>query len=317
VSEWDKFWQESSAEASYIGATGTHSVFVRFWTDLFSNLEHVTAESRCIDIASGSGIVIQCAEDSFGDQMPRYSGLDLSDAAIKQLTTRFPNVTGVVADAASIPLDSHSFELVTSNFGVEYAGRKGILEAARLVAVGGDLALVLHCRPGAIHDECSASLQVIDRLRQARLFPLAQAMFKAGFAAARGANPRSYERAAHKFRPAFRLLEQTMRKHGEGVASGLVMRLHHDLQQINARLQHYDPSEVRIWLDRLDRELLSYRGRMKSMTDAALKEKALEQIEGRLLELGFSITAREPLYAEGETTQLAWSLQARRESAST
>lgn len=317
MSEWDKFWQESSAEASYIGATGTHSVFVRFWTDLFSNLERVTAATRCIDIASGSGVVIQCAQDYFGDEMPQFSGLDLSDAAIKQLTTRFPHVTGVVADAASIPLDSHSFELVTSNFGVEYAGQKGILEATRLVAVGGDLALVLHCRPGAIYDECAKSLQVIDRLRQARLFPLAQDMFKAGFAAVRGANPRNYERAAHKFRPAFRVLEQSMLKHGEGVASGLVMRLHNDLQQINTRLQNYDPTEVRIWLDRLDRELLSYRGRMKSMTDAALKAKALEQIELKLSALGLSVTELAPLYDESETTQLAWSLRARRESANT
>ena len=317
VAEWDKFWQESSAEASFIGATGTHSVFTQYWMEFFSALEPISGKSLCIDIASGSGIVIQCAQTQFGDRMPLYSGLDISAAAINRLATRFPNVTGIVADAASIPLDSYSFELVTSNFGVEYAGLEGILEAARIVGVGGHLALVLHCRPGTIYDECSTSLQVIDRLRQVRLFPLARAMFKAGFAASRGAEYRSYERATRKFRPAYRLLEQSMLKHGEGVASGLVFRLRNDIEQINQGLQDYDSGDVLVWLDRLSDELLSYRSRMKSMTNVAITRKTLEQIGQGLSESGFSITDITPLYDQADIkTQLAWSLQARRDSVS-
>jgi len=315
VAEWDKFWDESSAEASFVGASGAHPVLLEYWSELFSGLGHISSESRCIDIASGSGTVVQCAQQYFSDNPPLYCGLDISTAAIKELTRRLPSVTGIVADAASIPLDPYTFDLVTSQFGVEYAGLDGIFEAARLVRVGGELVLILHCRPGAIYGECSVSLQVVDRLRQARFFPLAKAMFKAGFAAFHGAERRPYERAVRKFKPAFRSLEQMLLKYGDGVASGLPLRLRNDIGQIDQRLRHYDPREVLHWVERLDDELMSYRLRMKSMTDAAIKRKTLEQIGVRLTELGFSLIETLPLGAATGNTQLGWSLRARRESA--
>ena len=313
---WDEFWRESGAEASFIGSSGTHPELVQYWTEFFAKQELVPSESRCIDIASGSGIVIQSASDYFGNRMPLYSGLDISDAAVQQLTARFPSVTGVVADATSIPLDSYSFELVTSNFGVEYAGRKGILEAARLVAVGGNLAFVLHCRPGVIYDECSTSLQVVDRVRQARLLTLANKMFRAGFAVARGAERHNYDRAVHKFKPAFRVLEKSISKYGEGVASGFVLRLHADLERISQNLQKYDSREVAVWLGQLDRELLAYRNRMKSMTDAAIAQRTLDRVGTELCAAGFTLIDVSPILDPVHSKQLAWSLQARRNSAS-
>ena len=315
MAEWDKFWQDSSAEASFIGASGTHPVFPEYWSEFFSKLEHISNESRCIDIASGSGIVVQCAQEYFSDNWPLYCGLDISAAAIKELTRRYPTVTGIVADAASIPMEPYSFDLVTSQFGVEYAGLEGILEAARLVGVGGDLALVLHCRPGTIYGECSVSLQAIDRLRQARVFPLAKAMFKAGFAAFQGTERYKYERAARKFKPAYRSLEQMLLKYGEGVASGFLLRLRNDIRQIDGRLQNYDPTEVSHWILRLEDELTSYRLRMKLMTDAAINPKTLEQIGVKLTKLGFSLIETVPLGAETGNTQLAWSLRAHRKEA--
>ena len=178
MAEWDKFWDESSAEASFVGASGAHPVFLEYWSELFSELGPISSGSRCIDIASGSGTVVQCAQQYFSDNPPLYCGLDISAAAIKELARRLPSVTGIVADAASIPMDPYTFDLVTSQFGVEYAGLDGIFEAVRLVEVGGDLVLVLHCRPGAIYGECSISLQVVDWLRQARFSPLPKRCLK-------------------------------------------------------------------------------------------------------------------------------------------
>lgn len=103
-------------------------------------------------------------------------------------------------------------------------------------------------------------------------------------------------------------------KYGDGVASGFLLRLRNDIGQIDQRLHHYDPSEVLHWVERLNDESMSYRQRMKSMTDAAIKRKTLEQIGARLTELGFSLIETTPLGAATGSTQLAWSLRARRES---
>lgn len=86
-------------------------------------------------------------------------------------------------------------------------------------------------------------------------------------------------------------------------------------RQIDRHLHHYDPGEVLHWVERLNDESMSYRHRMKSMTDAAIKRKALEQIGVRLTELGFSLIETVPLGVATGNTQLAWSLRARRESA--
>lgn len=312
ASAWDDHWRKSSDESSFTGNAATHPVLVAAWANLFSKYCHRTSDFRFIDIATGGGIVVRCAHDAFGDNMPSASALDISAHAIDRLVERYPKVEGVVADAAAIPLDSCSFDLVTSQFGVEYAGVPALYEASRLVSVGGQLAFVLHCRPGGIYAECSGSLAAIDRLRQTRFIPLATDMFRAGFATFKGADSHRYKRATHKFRAAYRVTEQLVSKYGAGVASGMVVRLGNDTEQIRQRLPNHDLNDVMTWLGQFDEELLAYRGRMKSMTEAAIDQHRLEGIAAELSASGFSITEMKPLMDETDNSQLAWWLVAQR-----
>ncbi len=290
-------------------------MLIEFWSQIFGRLGKNPRQTRCLDIASGTGSVLQCAEEHLSNETTLLCGLDSSAQAIQQLKHRLPNVAGIVANASSIPIESQSVDLVTSQFGVEYAGFEGILEAARVVREGGALVFLLHCRPGAIYSECSSSVEVIDRLQQARFFPLARAMFKAGFAFFQGGERYPYERAAHKFRSSFRLLDRLLSKYGQGVASGFVLRLRDDVARISQRLQHHDRKEVFEWIERLNDEMLSYRLRMKSMAGAAVDRKTLERIQRELSELGFSSTEAKALSPQDGAGQLAWSLEAHRTSA--
>ena len=312
ASAWDDHWRKSSDESSFTGNADTHPVLVGAWASFFSKYSHHSDDLRFIDIATGGGIVVRCAYDTFGDNMPSVSAVDISGHAIGQLTKRFPGVEGVVADAAAIPLSSCSFDLVTSQFGVEYAGISAVYEAARLVSDGGQLALILHCRPGGIYAECSSSLKAIDRLRQSKFIPLATDMFKAGFAAFKGADSHRYKRATHKFRAAYRVTEQLVSKYGPGVASGMVARLRNDTEQVRQRLPSYDLNDVMTWLGQFNEELLAYRGRMKSMTEAAIDQPRLEGIAAKLSASGFSVTEMKPLIDETDLNQLAWWLVAQR-----
>jgi hypothetical protein len=53
-----------------------------------------------------------------------------------------------------------------------------------------------------------------------------------GFATFKGADSHRYKRATHKFRAAYRVTEQLVSKYGAGVASGMVVRLGNDTEQI-------------------------------------------------------------------------------------
>lgn len=305
MSGWDSYWQDTGADVALTGPGGQAPQITAFWEAALAGL---AAESVCLDIASGSGAVIQCAKDIYGDAMPKFSAQDLSAEAIEQLKQRFPGVTGIVSDAAAIPCPDAGFDLVTSQFGLEYAGREAFTEAARLVKPGGRLALLVHCRPGMIHSECTASLAVIDKLRAARFFPLANTFLSAGFKAAVGGDRRAYEKAHKQFKPAFRVLERCIVKYGPKVASGLPQRLATDLTTINRRLQNYDGPEVLGWLTRLASELNTYRDRMKTMIDAALTTADLSSIRQMLLDEGFVDMDQEDLDSTPADQRLAVAL---------
>lgn len=309
MSGWDSYWQDSNADLALTGPGGQPPQITAFWESVFAD---IPATALCLDIASGSGAVIQSANDFFADRMPHYSGQDLSADAIAQLKQRFPGIEGIVSDAKEIPRPDAGFDLVTSQFGIEYAGQEAFPEAARLVKPGGRLALLVHCRPGLIYNECAESLTVIDKLRAARFFPLASSFLAAGFKAAAGGDRRAYEKAHKQFKPAFRVLERALAKHGPKVASGLLQRLATDLAAINRKLQNYDGKEVLAWLARLSEELTAYRARMHTMQDAALPTSQLGAIRQFLIAGGFVDLDDDEMDSSSQDQRLAVALNFQR-----
>jgi SAM-dependent methyltransferase len=232
----------------------------------------------------------------------------VSDAAITNIRNRFPRIHGLVADARSIPLDSGGFDIVTSQFGVEYAGLEAIDEAARLLAPGGRFALLLHNQAGSIHQECEESLDAIVRLQESRFIPYAIDMFSAGFDAVRGADRAPYEAAAKQLAPAIGALETIMQEYGQHVAGDTIGRLYSDVGQIHQRIQHYDPGEILDWLNRINGELDAYAGRMSSMSNCAVDSETFAQIVDGLRNRDYTIVRAEPLTIPDHELPLAWAL---------
>ena len=223
---------------------------------------------------------------------------------------RFPNILGVVADAKSIPLDSGQYDLVTSQFGIEYAGLAAIDEACRLLAPDGSLVLMMHIRPGVIFSECARALDAIERTQKADFVPLAMRFFEAGFAAVQGAERAAYDQAALRLNPAIEAIESILADHGEHVAGDTIARLYADVQKIHSRIQYYEPKEVLAWLHTMDRELAEYRERMGSMCDAATDSKAFDEICDNLRQRELDIVTREPLLAPDNELPIAWVVRA-------
>ena len=232
--------------------------------------------------------------------------------AIKNVERRFPGTVGIVADARAIPLDNGQFNLVTSQFGVEYAGLEAINEAARLVSSGGQLALMLHIEGGIVHDECSASLAAIKKLQASHFVPYAIELFETGFAAVRGADRSPYEAAGTQLAPAIQAAEAIMAEYGEGVAGDTIARLYADVGHIHSDMPKYDPDEVLEWLRTMDHELSAYAERMSSMINAAVAAAPFEQICKELESSGFTLVNAAPLIPTAESPALAWILVATR-----
>lgn len=305
---WNTYWQGTGNVGAYSSGGVNHPAILTFWNEFFEDVKHNYNRPRIIDIASGNGALAGCAQAAFGDEQPDITCLDVSDAAVANIHEQFPWVDVIVSDARKIPRGSESFDIVTSQFGVEYAGQEAIDEAARLLATGGRLALMLHSKTGSIHRECEESLDAIVQLKESNFIPYAIEMFTAGFEAVRGADRSEYEAAASKFAPTVRVPESIMKQYGQHVAGDTIARLYQDVGRIHYRIQNYEPGEVLDWLNRMDGELDAYAERMSSMSGAAIDSDTFERVCKGLRNLGLTIERAEPLLISGQDLPLAWVL---------
>jgi len=312
IESWDSYWQGAKTSGIYTGGGSSHPLVTSFWTHYFVIAKDRNKSPKVIDIASGNGAVVECANKVFEGYLPDFTCVDVSESAIRMLEGRFPGVQGIVADAASIPLDPAGFDIVTSQFGVEYAGLHALSELTRLMAPGGELALLLHHRGGTIYEQCKASLDATRQMQAAEFIPKCIAMFEAGFAAQQGGDRAEYSAAGKQFAPAIKATETTLAQHGGDVADGTILRLYRDVRTIHGRMRHYEESDVVGWLRRLQEETEAYAGRMASMLDVAIDDTRFQQVCADLSKQGFEILRAEPLASGDGKPPLAWVLVAKK-----
>lgn len=309
---WDTYWQGTGDVGAFSAGGVSHPAIAAFWGNFFSAVASRGQVTQLLDVATGNGAILETALSILKAKTTSITCVDISAAAIENVEKRFPGTQGVVADARSIPLDSEQFNLVTSQFGVEYAGLEAVGEAARLVASGGQLALLLHIEGGIVHKECSASLAAIEKLQASNFVPYAIELFETGFAAVRGADRTAYDAAGAQLAPAIQIAEVIMAEHGEGVAGDTIARLYSDVGKIHNDMPKYEPEEVLEWLTSMNNELRAYADRMSSMMAAAVDEVAFKGLCKNLQSSGFSLDRSEPLVPDEQPAPLAWVLVASR-----
>ena len=309
--DWNKYWQGAGLAGAYSDGGVSHPAIASYWATLFAKLAEGNPSYRLLDVATGNGAVLETAVELLGDNLAA-SCVDISDAAIAHVTERFPGVTGLTADAADLPLDDATFDLVVSQFGVEYAGIDAIGEAARLVANDGMLVLLMHSTDGLIHKECARNLAAIERLIETDFVPLAERFFQTGFAAVRGDDRSVYEAAGKALAPAIASVEAIMQEYGEDITGGTIAQLYTDVARIHEKIASYDPDEVLSWIRAMANELDSYRGRMASMNAAALTEDAFRTAVASIESSGFDVQVADALYGPESSDALGWLLTARK-----
>ena len=307
---WENYWHGGPNDTNIACQGSRHPIILSFWDDYFRALKDRYKKPRIIDIASGNGAVVNCAKIALGGKPADLTCVDVSSSAISLVEQLFPGIHGVVADARSIPLDSGGYDVATSQFGIEYAGLDAIDEVTRLVAPGGQLALLLHNRSGDIYRKCSTSLRALETLQEAEFFPRATTLFEEGFAAVRGADRAKYEAAGREFQIAIHKVESIFAQFGQHVADGTIMKFFSDTLEVHGRIQYCDPSEVLDWLNKMQSEVETFAGRMASMCDAAIDAVAFDELRNRVRAQRFEILRSSPLTNPEDDTTFAWALVA-------
>ncbi|WP_027950215.1 class I SAM-dependent methyltransferase [Haliea salexigens] len=304
---WDTYWRGTRESASHQEGGPQEPVLEAFWATFFAAQLGARATPSLLDLACGHGAVTGHALKVSPALLPHCS--DYSFNALQGLQQRYPSARCIAADAGNTPFADGAFDLVVSQFGVEYAGPEALFEAARLVAPGGTLGLLLHLAGGAIYRECEHNRDTVRALRELDILSLARAAFDAGFALNAGTgSPEAFKAAERAFTPAVRGLEQLLQSRGAQSAGGLLQQLYQDIAHMYRRMSAYAPDDIRSWLDGMDLELTAYSGRMQSMLDAAFSQQAIDAAMQRLAADGFSLRDLSRLRVSAEAQPAAWAL---------
>lgn len=310
---WDEYWRRTREAAAHRGGGPQDEVLARFWASFFDDALARSETARLLDLGCGNGAVARFALQAVsraGRPAPLVLGVDSSLSALNDLRKRFPSVAVVAADAKRIPFPDACFDVISSQFGLEYAGMDAFSEAARLVAAAGTLAAVIHLKDGALYRECAVNLEALTVVRECGILPATREVFRASRALTRGNGSRAaFSRADEELAAAVRKVDEVLRDRGEAVAGGAVYRLYADICHMYGRMRAYEPGEVATWADAMAREVEAYTGRMSSMLAAAIDDRGLDEIARRAASRGLSIRVREELrMGPGSGEPAAWVL---------
>lgn len=313
--DWDVYWLSATQAALQSEGGARDQVLAQFWHALFDGLLARSGSKRWLDLACGNGAVTGFAITASGAAgVPvEMTCVDYSAAAVEEAGKRYPGIKGIACDIRRLPLGDQSFDLVASQFGIEYAGDEAFEEAARLVAPGGLFAAVVHLRDGAIYRECRENLDVIERTTESALLARARDAFAAGFEL----------EAGRLDEPAFRPYDEALVSSVQATATlltsappsaarQLVAMVYRDLGHMYPRLPNYEPAAVFDWIELMRAEFDSYGGRMASMLDAARDEAGIAAITERLTGAGLAIAELRKLGMGADDADAAWALIAER-----
>lgn len=150
---WSAFWRGSARDGCTAAfPPAAQQVIAAGWQAVFAGRP---ATTRLLDLACGRGAVLAMAAAA-GIESP--TGVDLADQGAIQ--TPEARILGGV-DLRRLPFANRSFDLVVSQFGVEYAGLDDAVDEAARVT-GGEIAWLLHAADGAVVQQAREQIAQAD-----------------------------------------------------------------------------------------------------------------------------------------------------------
>lgn len=297
---WSDYWEKDSADGEvFVNAQGAgHPALAEFWQQ---QLECLPDGSRIVDLASGAGSVFAHLPERHDHQL---FAADISQVALKALEERFPNVTTMVCSADQVPLDDRSFDVVVSQFGIEYAGIRAFAEAARLISTDGRLIALCHIRDGYIDSGNRAQLAEAKLVAKTGFIDKAVKLVTATFAS----NAQALKRVEGDFVAAARQV-------GNGVGrikKGIHTHLFFGFRELFEKRQQYDLADIIGWLDDMRGELDLNIDRLSRMCEAAMSIDDINTVKGIFKKMGIKDVHCKPFETPGNNLPVAWNLTARR-----
>ncbi|AOE49052.1 class I SAM-dependent methyltransferase [Kangiella sediminilitoris] len=314
---WSNYWKSNSIDSCSQGVKSTDSEIDTFWKDTAKSLNK---DSQVLDLCTGRGDVVDkmiSAQESAGKDISHYTGVDLSEIPSELAMSRFKSHAQRVnlnygTSVAALPYDDNKFDLVTSQFGIEYAVSKdSLIEIFRVLKNEGKLRLVIHHQNSILTKVAKEERSHIEYLiDESNFFDLAQKLIPV-FAKLR--NPANAEKL-NKDQEAISL-RSLFNNASKGILDRAAKSNHPDaLKEVLsfteglfrvAREQGVKPAkdELSKYID----ELKQSKVRMQELIDCAFTEEDIKGLEQQVNQLGHKIVKTSELTSKSYI--VAWGLE--------
>ncbi|MFK8029704.1 MAG: class I SAM-dependent methyltransferase [Gammaproteobacteria bacterium] len=293
--QWNDYWNNDGAKGEvFVGADGSaHPRIAAWW---HSHFEHAPS-GDIVDLACGAGSVFAHLPDH---HKYRLFGADISAEALEIMRQRVPGVTTTVCSADNLPYEDGQFDVVCSQFGVEYAGLKAFEEAARILKPGGKLFILCHYENGYIDARNRAHLEQARTLVSSDFIAKALNLIDATYAG----DQDKLNKAIAEFSPA----EQTLSQACSALSEGIHLHLYAGFRQLYERRAQYDQADIENWLRDMDKDVEHNILRLEHMCRAASDDRTMQDVVARLEASGCSHVQHEPLTFKEHSQPVAWAL---------
>ena len=303
---WSAFWRTGSG-ASCFDDCGMDLNLHQIWSELVDKL---SPDARVLDLATGNGAVAMLCAKRARERDIRLV-IDAVDAAridppshISDPEHLFRQVRlqgGIKLE--KLPFDDERFLGIVSQFGFEYADEKPAMqEAARVLAPGGHLRLIIHAKRGVVSRDI--------RHRVARLHSVLEengpvSLVLALAKAAESGDMETLKRITPHLRKAKKLVKK-LAENPPNDDSALFYST--EFLQLWSQRQRYRPIDLRVSLEDGWKNVVGMTQRQQQMLLAARSCEDIGRISDHFAKAGLVLGAIRPVCQSNGNTPIAWQL---------
>ncbi|MEO8742298.1 MAG: class I SAM-dependent methyltransferase [Lysobacteraceae bacterium] len=316
---WSRYWRKGVAHSCSVDFSGNYSgALAEFWACQFAQMPD---DATIVDLGTGNGAIplLAKAYAEHHARLFRVHGVDAAgidpvvtmDAGNRFDGIRFHPNTSMLA----LPFADRSIDLVCSQFAIEYVPWQEIsTEMARVTALGGRIACVMHTTDSRVHVTTLDQLESFDVLFESGFIENATTM-AALLAAADTATTRAVlqqSAEAERVRSALNTAAQTIAERIEQADVPLMLtRTIEMASQIFRSAPSIGEQRATEAMRAVERDLCDEQYRLQHLRQAALTPQDLKGIADDLRALGFDDVRCEPI-DQSAGVRYGWGLTARR-----
>ena len=274
---WNSYWKVNSSQTTFDSYSPSDKVLHKEWVDFF--IKFTKCDFKMIDLCCGKGVVTRLARNLLPELPLKYHCVDHSPSAINSIKNEFPEINAFIDNVENLPFEDNLFDLVVSQFGIEYAGINGIKEALRILSHRGNIMLIMHIKDGKIYQESKKNLELFNIFYESGFFALSLDVFKAGYEiSTSNGNSSTFKMADIKLSKINSEIKPKLISLCRDGYGHNFIKIYQDIAYMYSNMEDYKAEDVYRWFDKIEQELLAFSGRSKAMIEAAMSKEFLNKI---------------------------------------